>query len=141
MRLGAGLGLATRSALALLQGVMRLFTAGAVIYEAHRLFLRYYAREWAGIQLTGVNNCVGEDTIANGDLFEGKTFCNQPINFVPWLELYRRHWQAACLYYGAALVIIILIGLALSLAQRRLANSQPFGGTVRPPPTESEHLR
>jgi hypothetical protein len=38
-----------RLGLAVIQGIMRLFGAGAVLYGAHMLFLRYYAREWAGI--------------------------------------------------------------------------------------------
>lgn len=136
------LGMLVRHGLVSVQGMLRLFSAGAVIYEAHQLFLSYYSREWNGMLFSGVNGCQGESMVANGDLFEGQTFCNQPINFFPWLELYRRHWLAALLYYGVAAIVIILIGFAISAAQRRLAGRAPFGGPAAPPaPSSSEHLQ
>jgi hypothetical protein len=121
--------------------VVRLFSAGAVLYGAHTLFLRYYAREWGGIQFAGVNGCQGEDMIANGDLIEGQTFCNKPENFVPWIEIYRRHWQAAPLYYGAALAVILILGLILTWLQRRMAPANPFGGARPVSPADAKHLR
>jgi hypothetical protein len=121
---------------------MRLFGAGAVLYGAHMLFLRYYAREWAGMQFAGVNGCAGEEMIADGDLLEGQTYCNKVINFVPWVELYRRHWQAATLYYGVVLAAILLAGLVVLWMQWRLAPTSPFGsGGKALSPAESEHLR
>lgn len=132
----------TRFAFALIAGVTQLFAAGSLLYGAHTLFLRYYAREWRGIQISGVNGCQGEDMIANGDLFDGKTFCNQPENFVPWFEIYRRHWHAAVLYYGAALLGIVAIGIVLTLLQKRLASTTPFGSGAKVlSPADSEHLR
>jgi hypothetical protein len=131
-----------RFGLALAQTIMGLVGASSVIVAAHTLFLRYYAREWSGIQFAGVNDCVGEDMIANGDLLEGKTFCNQPENFVPWFAVYRHHWQVAALYYGAGLMLILLLGLVMALMQSRLAPATPFGAPAKPPsPGDSEHLR
>ena len=128
--------------LAWTQGILRLFSAGAVIFEAHNLFLRYYAREWQGIQLAGVNGCQGEDQIANGDLFIGQTFCNKPENFMPWLEVYRHHPVSVALYYGIALVVIVAVGWVISAGHRRLASTTPFGGPQPPADvTHSEHLR
>jgi hypothetical protein len=128
--------------LALVQGVMGLFGAGSVIFAAHSLFLRYYANEWAGIQFSGVNGCAGEDMIANGDLIGGQTFCNKPENFVPWIEIYRRHWQAALAYYGAAAAVIVIIGFVWILLQRNRASATPFGGPTRQvDPAQHEHLR
>lgn len=127
--------------LAWVHGVFRLFSAGAVIYEAHHLFLRYYAREWQGVQIAGVNGCNGEDLIANADIFVGQTFCNKPENFVPWVEVYRHHPVAAAIYYGVALTIIVVIGMGISAAQRRLGSRRPFGGTIQPSPEQSEHLQ
>lgn len=138
----AGPGVILRYGLAAVQAIMGLFGAGSVIFAAHKLFLRYYANEWAGIQFSGVNGCAGEERIANGDLFEGQTFCNKPINFVPWIEVYRRHWQAAALYYGAALVVILLAGLIWHLVHRSRATVTPFGGAPKKPSAaDSEHLR
>ncbi len=128
--------------LAALQGLAGLFGAGSVIVGAHTLFLRYYAKEWGGIQFSGVNGCVGEDMIANGDLFDGQTFCNKPENFVPWIEVYRHHPRAAALYYSAALVLILVIGFVWHLLQRSRATSTPFGGAPpAPDPATNEHLR
>lgn len=142
MSQGPGVVTKARWGLAWTQGILRLVSAGAVLFEAHTLFLRYYAREWQGIQLRGVNDCHLEDSIANGDLFIGQTFCNKPENFVPWIEVYRLHPVAAAVYYGIAALVIIAIGIAISAAHRRLAGTKPFGdgGKVRPP-SEHEHLR
>jgi len=131
-----------RLGLGAVQAIARLFGAGAVLFGAHTLFLRYYANEWGGIQFAGVNGCAGESMVANGDLIEGQTFCNKPENFVPWIEIYRRHWQAAAIYYGLALVVILLIGLALHAMQKRQAPTAPFGGPQRPATSaDAEHLR
>lgn len=138
----AGPGVVVRYGLAVVQGVMGLFGAGSVIVAAHTLFLRYYAREWGGLQFSGVNGCAGEEAIANGDLFEGQTYCNKPINFVPWVEMYRRHWQAAAVYYGVAAAVIILVGFIWHRLLRNRATTNPFGGAPKSsPPSESEHLR
>ncbi len=126
----ATVGVAARYALGVIQGIMGLFAAGAVIYEAHSLFLWYYAREWQGIQLSGVNGCAGEDMVANGDLFNGKTFCNKPENLVPWVEIYRHHPLVAAAYYGGLLAIVGLIALVWMLAQRR---SRPPDPTTQTP--------
>lgn len=124
------------------RSMIGLFGAGAVLFEAHKLFLRYYQVEWQGIQFTGVNGCAGEEHVANGDLFEGQTYCHQPENFTPWVEVYRHHWQAAAWYYGAILVVLLLVGFTLSWLQHRLASQTPFGGPPRAPsPADSEHLR
>ena len=131
----------TRAGLSLVQNLMRLFVAGAVLVEAHKLFLSYYAREWSGIQIAGVNGCAGEDAIANADLLEGQTFCNEPINYFPWIELYRRHWQAAAIYYGVAFALILLGGFILHMLQPR-GSTTPYGAvTPAPSPADSEHLR
>lgn len=131
-----------RYGLAAVQAVMGLFGAGSVIFAAHKLFLRYYANEWAGIQFSGVNGCAGEDMIANGDLIGGQTFCNKPENFVPWIEIYRHHPRAAALYYGAALMVILLAGLIWHWVHRSRATVTPFGGAPKPAsPSDSEHLR
>jgi hypothetical protein len=131
-----------RFGLAVVHGFLQLFVAGAVITEAHSLFLRYYAREWQGIQFTGPNGCAGEEMVVNGDLFEAQTLCNQPENFVPWIEVYRNHWQAAAVYYGVGLIVIIIIGYVLLLIQRRLAPAAPFGEAAPTPSLDaSEHLR
>ena len=136
------LGLFARYGLATVKGVVGLFGAGSVIFAAHTLFLRYYANEWAGLQLMGVNGCAGEDMVANGDLIGGQTFCNKPLNFFPWIELYRHHMLAAALYYGVACVVILVIGFFLNAAQQRLAGRTPYGGSPAPPlPGDSEHLR
>ena len=131
-----------RAGLSVGRSTIGLFGAGAVLFEAHKLFLRYYQREWQGIQFTGVNGCQGEEAIANGDLYAGQTYCNQPENFAPWVEVYRHHWQAAAAYYGVILSALLLIGFILSWLQHRLASPTPFG---RPPtaaaPVDSEHLR
>jgi hypothetical protein len=137
-----GLASLAQIGLGLVQGVVALFGAGSIIFAAHNLFLRYYANEWAGIQFSGVNGCKGEEVVANGDLLEGQTLCNQPENFMPWIELYRRHWQAALLYYGAAAVLILFIGFLWSLTQRRRASVTPFGGPTKIGDlSEHEHLR
>ncbi len=130
-----------RMGLAVVQGLLGLFGAGSVLIGAHQLFLRYYAAEWAGIQLSGVNGCAGEQMIADGDLFSGQTFCNQPLNFVPWVVLYQRHWQAAAIYYGLILTALILTGL-LVLRLQRGGSTKPFGGGVDSAATpDAEHLR
>ena len=132
---------AVGAGLSLVQNLMQLFVAGAVLFEAHRLFLSYYAREWAGIQIAGVNGCVGEEMIANADLFEGQTLCNKPINYVPWVEMYRRHWQTAAVYYGAALALILAAGFILHLLHHR-GTTTPYGEAApAPSPVDSEHLR
>ena len=112
-------GLSTRFALGFVQGIMGLFAGGAVIYEAHSLFLQYYANEWIGIQYSGVNGCAGEETIANGDIIGGKTICNQPENFMPWIEVYRHHPLAAAAYYGAAIAILLAIAFVWRWSQKR----------------------
>jgi len=138
----AGLGHWAQMGLTLVQGVIGVFGAGSVIYGAHTLFLRYYANEWRGVQLSGVNGCVGEESVANGDLFSGVTLCNKPENFVPWIEVYRHHWQVAAAYYGAAAAAILFIGFLWSLTQRRRASATPFGGPAKVADlTEHEHLR
>jgi hypothetical protein len=109
------MGNAARYALSFAQGIMSLFAAGTIVYEAHRLFLWYYAREMVGIQLSGVNGCAGEDLVANGDLFSGKTFCNGPENLVPWIEIYRHHPPAAAAYYGS---LLFILGLIAAIAAR-----------------------
>jgi len=124
------------------QAIIGLCGAGSVIYGAHTLFLRYYANEWRGVQISGVNGCAGEEGVANGDLFSGVTLCNKPENFVPWIEVYRHHWQVAASYYGAAAIAILLIGFLWSLTQRRRASVTPFGGPAKVVDlTEHEHLR
>ncbi len=130
-----------RNGLGLVQGATRLFGSGAILFEAHNLFLRYYGREWSGMLVAGVNGCAGTDMVANGDLLEGQTFCNQPENFVPWVLLYRRHWVAALIYYGVALALILVIGLIWSRLARS-ATATPFGGPPAPvSPADHEHLR
>ncbi|MBL8554610.1 MAG: hypothetical protein JNL41_10060 [Phenylobacterium sp.] len=131
----------TRMGLAWSQGILRLFSAGTVLYEAHQLFLRYHAREWQGIQLRGVNDCRGEEIVASGDLFVGQTFCNKPINFVPWVEVYRNHLAQAAIYYGVALVLIVLIGVVIGFAFKRLGTTTPYGAHKRLPPSQHEYLR
>ena len=131
-----------RYGLAVIHGFVQLFAAGAIIYEAHTLFLRYYIREWQGIQFTGPNGCAGEETVVNGDLFEAETLCNRPENFVPWFEVYQHHWKVAAAYYGIGLIVIMIVGYLLLLVQRRLAPAAPFGEAApAPSPDESEHLR
>ena len=122
-----GFGYATRFALGFVQSLMGLFAAGTVVYEAHRLFLWYYAREYVGIQISGVNDCAGEDWVANGDLFEGKTFCNKPENFAPWYLIYEHHWLAALVYYGAIAAVLFLIGWLWLRHQRKSAPVDPTG--------------
>jgi hypothetical protein len=122
--------------------MIALFGAGAVLFEAHQLFLRYYIREWNGIQVVGVNGCAGKEAVANGDLFQGQTFCHQPENFVPWVEVYRNHLQAAAIYYGVILAALLIIGFTLNWLQHRMAGRTPFGGRAKAPsPINSEHLR
>lgn len=124
------------------QGILRLFTAGSVLVGAHQLFLRYYQREWEGLKASGVNGCEGDELIANADLFAGQTFCNEPENFVPWIEVYRHHPVAAAIYYGVALAIILAFGLAIGVVYRRMGGRKPFGATPKPlPTTDHEHLR
>ena len=130
-----------RYGLAVVQSIAALWSAEAVLHRAHNLFLGYYEHEWEGIQLSGVNGCAGTEQVVNGDLFSGETLCNAPVNFVPWIELYRRHWQVAALYYGCALLVILVIGYVLFALQRRLAPRAPFGETVQTSAADSEHLR
>jgi hypothetical protein len=131
-----------RAGLSVGRGVIGLFGAGAVLFEAHKLFLRYYQREWQGIQFTGVNGCQGEEALANGDLFQGQTYCNQPENFVPWVQLYQRHWQAAAVYYGIILTVLLTVGFTLSWIQHRIASQDPFGAPAKAvSPADSEHFR
>ena len=131
-----------RIGLATAQAAIGLFSAGTVLYGAHTLFLRYYEREWQGIQIAGVNGCAGEERVVNGDLFDGQTLCNQPENFVPWIEIYKRHWEIAGLYYGVGLLAISVIGLVMFLLQRTRALRAPFGETPAVlSPADSEHLR
>lgn len=106
-------------ALSTVQGIFGLFSAGTVLFEAHRLFLWYYAREWQGVQLSGVNECAGQEAIANGDLFSGTTLCNQPENLVPWVEVYRHHIGVAVAYYGVILAGLFLIAVVWYLFQNR----------------------
>ncbi len=68
---GGGAFTLFRYGLAVVQSLVGLFGAGAVLYQAHTLFLRYYIREWQGIQFAGVHGCAGEEAVVNGDLFEG----------------------------------------------------------------------
>ncbi|MDB5584479.1 MAG: hypothetical protein JWR80_9655 [Bradyrhizobium sp.] len=117
-----------------------LFSSG-IVYEAHTRFLQYYIREWEGVQLVGVNGCNGMERVVNGDLIEGQTLCNQPVNFMPWIEIYRRHWQEAALYYGAILVALCLIGVLVLRWQNRRAARSPFGHSApAPAPEDDEHL-
>ena len=137
-----GLGQLLQTGHALAGGVMRLFGAGAILFEAHRLFLQYYSKEWIGIQYAGVNGCIGEDMIANGDLIGGQTFCNKPENFFPWVAVYQNHPVAAAAYYGAALALILVIGFVWHSLQRRRPTDAPFGDVQAPiAPADSEHLR
>jgi len=137
-----GFRLSTRVGLSLAQGTLRLFGSGAVVFEAHNLFLKYYDVEWRGIQAVGVNDCARQENIANGDLFEGTTICHQPENFFPWFEVYRHHPVTAAAYYCVAAVIIIAVGLVWRAVQQRLVTSTPFGDAPQPAdPSDSEHLR
>lgn len=131
-----------RSGLSVAQSIIQLFAAGTILYGVHTLFLGYYAREWRGVQIAGVDGCAGMERAVNGDLFEGETLCHQPENFVPWIEIYRRHWEAAGIVYGVVLALMILIGVVILRWQRRLAAHVPFGRTpAAPPPEKDEHLR
>ncbi|MBO9499547.1 MAG: hypothetical protein J7483_08840 [Novosphingobium sp.] len=131
-----------RLGLAIVQSVVALFGAGSVLYGAHRLFLWYYANEMRGIQIGLASSCGGAEHVVNGDLFEGETLCNKPINAVPWTELYRRHWDTALAYYGIGLFVILLIGLVVFYLQRSHAPVAPFGeAPAAPSPQDSEHLR
>lgn len=105
----AGMGLSTRYAYAIAQGTFRLFTAGAIVYELHSYFLKFYANEWAFIQFNGPNRCSGIGRIASGTALSEATFCNEFINFFPWLKLYANHPGAVAAYYGTALGIVFLI--------------------------------
>lgn len=131
-----------RYGLAVAQSVVALFGAGTVLYQAHTLFLRYYQREWAGIQFAGVDGCKGTEQVVDGDLFDGETICNSPTEIFTWTEVYRRHWDTAAIYYGTALAIILVIGLIVMMMQRRTAPHTPFG-EAQPvlSPKDSEHLR
>ncbi len=141
MTRGGGVGAWARSGLAVGQSVFGLFGAGAVLFEAHQFFLRYYAQEWGAVQYAGVNGCAHEESIVNGDLLMGQTLCNQPENFVPWVVVYRHHPTVAAIYYGSIITVIVLIGFVLHLIQRRLATTTPFGSAPAPSPVDSEHLR
>ena len=62
--------------------------------------------------------------------------------FAPWVVLYKHHLVAAAIYYGVILTVLLLVGLALVAAQRRLASTRPFGGSVGPTaPADHEHFR
>ena len=128
---------AARYALSFVQGIMGLFAAGTVIYEAHRLFLWYYAREWIGVQISGVNGCAGEDWVANADLFSGKTFCNKPENLVPWIEIYRHHPLAAAAYYGSLIALLVVIATIWALIQRRSDTSDIVKQSPHGSPSDS----
>jgi len=132
-----------RLGLAVIQMIVRLVGAGSVLFSAHRLFLRYFHNEMIGLLFSGVNRCAGEEQVANGDLItDAITLCHEPLNYAPWLVLYRHHWQAASAYYGAILLAIILAGYVVTRLQRRAIPSSPFGRPVRgPSPVDSEHLR
>lgn len=136
------LGRLARYGLGWVQGLIALAGAGSVLFEAHRLFLRYYAKEWGGIQISGVNGCQGEDLIANGDLFSGETFCHEALNFVPWIVVYRNHWQVAAAYYGAILIVLLLVGILVLFLQPRQSATKPFGsGQPATHPRQHEHFR
>lgn len=122
---GPGFLQSTHMAMGIVQSVLGLFAAGSLLFGAHKLVLWYYSREWMGVQFAGVNDCMGEDRIANGDLFEGKTFCNQPENLFPWYVIYERHWLAILGYYATIAAGLILIGWLWRLSQRRAAPIDP----------------
>jgi len=127
---------------AAVQSVVALVGAGSIIYGAHRLFLSYFAREWGGLMFAGVNGCAHEEAIVDADLFDDAvTLCNRVENYVPWVEIYRRHWQVAAAYYGAILLGIAVVGVLVFLLQRRLTRHAPFGEPISTASLEaSEHL-
>jgi hypothetical protein len=130
-----GLGLSAYVGYSFFRAIIGVFSAGAVFYEAHTKFLKYYEREWMGVQIRGPNDCMGVDRIANGDLFSGQTFCNQPENFVPWIVIYQNHWQAAVVFYGAIVAVMLAVaGLWWLLQSRRRAATptvqEPQGSTA-----------
>ena len=125
-----GIGLSTRFAFGLAQGIFGLFTAGALLYELHTFFLKYYQQEWFGIQFNGVNRCSGTGWIANGDLFGGSTFCNDFLNFFPWLVIYMDHPGAAIIYYGVVAALLIGIGLLWKATHKK---PPPLDPTVQQP--------
>jgi hypothetical protein len=130
-----------RFGLGVVQSITALFSGGAVIYGAHSLFLSYYIREWQGIQFAGVNGCAGTEQVVNGDLLEGETLCHDVVNYVPWIEMYRRHWDTAAIYYGVILLGFLVIGLLFVMLQRRLTHHAPFGEPTPAASLEaSEHL-
>ncbi len=131
-----------RYGLAVIQSFAALFSTGAVLFGAHTLFLRYYAREWEGLQFSGVNGCAGVEHVVNGDLFDGQTLCNRPENFVPWIEIYRRHWDTATAYYGLIFIVILAVGALIMRLQRGHASPAPYGAAApAPSPEHDEHLR
>jgi hypothetical protein len=104
------------------RSLLAVFAAGTVFYEMHSLFLTYHAREWLGLQASGVNTCAGESIIANGDLFSGATFCNHFLNYLPWLVLYKNHLDEVIAYYGVGILVIVSIGWLWVSWQHRAVN-------------------
>jgi hypothetical protein len=123
-----GLRQSAHAALGLTQAALGLFAAGTVIYEIHSMFLRLYAQEWAAIQMFGPNRCAGVAMIANGDIYAGKTFCNDLINMFPWAQIYANHADEAAAYYGAAGAVMLLIAWGWRRARRRPARKRQRRG-------------
>ena len=118
---GPGLRQSAHAALGFTQGMLGFFAAGTVIYEIHTAFLRNHAQEWAAIQMFGVNDCAGVAMIANADIYAGKTFCNDLINYFPWAQIYTDHADEAAAWYGSAGTVMLLIAWAWRRARRRSA--------------------
>jgi len=141
--MNSGLGSLLRFGLGWTQGTIALFGAGSVLFEAHRYLQRYYAREMAGLQFSGTNDCAGVEQAANGDLIlDAETYCRSLTNYFPSLVLYRHHLIAAAAYYGVIVAAMLVVGLAVLAAQRRIKSAAPFGEGVRVRPASlHEHLR
>ena len=80
-----------------------------------------------GVQLTGVNDCVWEDMIASGDLYEGQTFCNKPENLFPTYIIYEHYWQVALIYFGLVVAGLLLVGRLWLRLQQKSAPANPTG--------------
>jgi hypothetical protein len=126
--MNSGLGSLLRFGLGWSQGIIGLVGAGSVLFEANRYFVRFYAREMAGLQFSGTNDCAGVEQVANGDLIlDAETYCRSLTNYFPSLVLYQHHRVAAAAYYGVIVAAMLVVGLALLAAQRRIKSAAPFG--------------
>ena len=101
----------TRYGLGIAQNILRLFVAGAGIYEIHQGILMWHWDEWSRILGEGPDPaCWMNDLIAHGYKMGGATLCRGITIYFPWLKLYENHLLFVLSVYSVAAGLLFLAG-------------------------------